>query len=327
MKTLKFQRNLLSTLNLLAVVFIFGVVLGEQIVTATEPPPIFITKWGSQGSGDGQFDLAFGVATDAARNVYVADSRNHRIQKFDSSGNFITKWGSYGSGDGQFIGPGAVATDAAGNVYVADAGNGRIQKFGSTGNFVTKWGSPGSGDGQFDEPFGVATDTAGNVYVAEFSNHRVQKFDSTGTFLTKWGSGGSGDGQFSVPYGVATDAAGNVYVADLYSYRIQKFGPDFHRLLLVEARAQTALLLRAQIERDLAEGIARVSIFYLPAALGGQLEFVRDIVTDVVTQNQNAGFNVANASTFLSTGNQAFANGQYKKAWDNYQSAYKAAVR
>jgi hypothetical protein len=70
-----------------------------------------------------------------------------------------------------------------------------------------------------------------------------------------------------------------------------------------------------------------VSIFYLPATFGGHLEFVRDIVADVVAQNQNAGITVGNASTFLSNGNQASANGQYKKAWDNYQSAYKAAVR
>ena len=68
--------------------------------------------------------------------------------------------------------------------------------------------------------------------------------------------------------------------------------------LSAEAKEHTALLLRAQIERELAEGNARVSLFYLPAALGGQLEFVRDIVTDAVTQNQNAGVNIANASTF-----------------------------
>ena len=43
-----------------------------------------------------------GVAVDSSGNVYVADSGNNRIQKFDSNGTFITKWGSTGTADGQF---------------------------------------------------------------------------------------------------------------------------------------------------------------------------------------------------------------------------------
>ena len=71
----------------------------------------FVTKWGSQGTGDGQFNYPGFVAVDADGYVYVADTYNHRIQKFDSKGTFITKWGSYGSGDGQFNNPDGVALD------------------------------------------------------------------------------------------------------------------------------------------------------------------------------------------------------------------------
>src|SRR5262249_34122237 len=42
----------------------------------------FVTKWGSFGSGDGQFDTTYGVATDAAGNVYVAEFGNNRVEKF-----------------------------------------------------------------------------------------------------------------------------------------------------------------------------------------------------------------------------------------------------
>ena len=65
----------------------------------------FITKFGTFGSGDGQFILPFGVAVNPSKgNVYVADV-NNRIQVFDSSGDFITKFGTLGNGDGQFNKP------------------------------------------------------------------------------------------------------------------------------------------------------------------------------------------------------------------------------
>ena len=68
---------------------------------------------------------------DSSGNVYVSDSENDRMQKFDSSGNFLLKWGSQGTGDGQFQSPKGVAVDSSGNVYVADTNNSRIQKFSS----------------------------------------------------------------------------------------------------------------------------------------------------------------------------------------------------
>jgi DNA-binding beta-propeller fold protein YncE len=91
----------------------------------------FITKWGDIGSEDGQFVQPFGVAVDSSgNNVYVADTRNNRIQKFDSNGTFITKWGNTGSEDGQFVKPFGLAVDSSGNnVYVADTSNNRIQVF------------------------------------------------------------------------------------------------------------------------------------------------------------------------------------------------------
>src|SRR6478672_8246490 len=89
----------------------------------------FITKWGTNGTADGQFNDPWGVAIDSSGSVYVADYGNNRIQKFDSNGKFITKWGTPGSDDGKFSGPAGVAVDSSGNVYVADLANDRIQVF------------------------------------------------------------------------------------------------------------------------------------------------------------------------------------------------------
>src|SRR5580765_5950819 len=136
-----------------------GTFLLALALLATPPPApaeggyVYLTQWGSFGSGNGQFEYPEGVATDAAGNVYVVDQVNLRIQKFTSAGAYLTQWRSGIPQD--------VATDAAGNVYVTDPRNKRIQKFTSDGIYLTQWGSAGSGDGQFVDPTGVATDAAG----------------------------------------------------------------------------------------------------------------------------------------------------------------------
>src|SRR5439155_997999 len=168
--------------------------------TSTTVPPCgtFLLKWG--GPVDGELYYPLAVATDGSGNVYVADSRFSRIQKFDANGTFLTAWGQFGN-------PTGLATDGSGHVYVAEYFNDRIQKFDASGTLLAIWGSPGSGNGQFSAPSGVATDGSGNVYVADAVNSRIQKFDANGTFLATLGSEGDA-------IGVATDGSGNVDVLE-----------------------------------------------------------------------------------------------------------------
>jgi len=89
----------------LAAIVLTALILALLIapVTAGASSYEYVTKWGSLGSGNGQFDYPYGVTVDNSTGyIYVADTWNHRIQKFTSIGSYITKWGSEGSGDGQF---------------------------------------------------------------------------------------------------------------------------------------------------------------------------------------------------------------------------------
>ncbi|MGD0176101.1 MAG: hypothetical protein ABSC50_04665 [Candidatus Bathyarchaeia archaeon] len=172
---LSFRPILLSCLLVATVLLTVGV---------TYPVPVracsncnFLLKWGSSGSGNGQFNEPYGLAVDSAGNVYVTDIGNDRVEKFTSTGAFLNWWGSLGSGNGQFSSPKGVAVDSAGNVYVTDVDNDRVEEFAGTGTFITKWGSgPSPGNGQFNHPGGVAVDSAGNVYVADRFNNRVELF-------------------------------------------------------------------------------------------------------------------------------------------------------
>jgi CSLREA domain-containing protein len=183
----------------------------------------FDFKFGDTGTLNGQLDTPSGVALDAAGNIYVVDSVNNRVQKFDSSGNYVTQWGVFGTANGEFNRPNGVAIDAAGNIYVVDTNNNRVQKFDSSGAFLTQWGSGGSANSEFSQARGIAIDAAGDVYVVDAGNNRIQKFDSSGAYLTQWGSGGSSNGRFNFPIGVEIDRDGNVYVSDALNHRVQKF--------------------------------------------------------------------------------------------------------
>ncbi len=88
----------------------------------------FLGKWGSFGTGDGQFNGPSGIAFDPMGHLYVTDYQNHRVEMFDSDGNFLGKWGSYGTGAGQFFNPYGIAI-RSGLVYVTEVNNCRIQKF------------------------------------------------------------------------------------------------------------------------------------------------------------------------------------------------------
>lgn len=217
------MRTLPVVLAVLAVVI--ASCLNPRAASASIAPttPTFQLKWGTPGWQQGQFSGPWGITADALGNVYVVDSGNNRVQKFDRLGNFITQWGWWGSGDGEFNGPTSVAVGPSGDVYVSDFYNSRIQRFTSTGAYIGQWGGFGAGNGQFNVPLGIAVDRSGNVYVADYGNHRVQKFNGSGSYLTQWGGQGNGNGQFNNPQGVGVSPGGDVYVTDFFNHRVQKF--------------------------------------------------------------------------------------------------------
>ncbi|MGA1842481.1 MAG: 6-bladed beta-propeller [bacterium] len=193
----------------------------------------FLRKWGglwNPGSTDdsqGKFYYPYGVAPDGSGNVFVADTYNHRIQKFTSGGDFIMTWGSYGSDNGQFKYVYGVTVDGNGKLYVSDRTNSRIQIFALDGTFLSKWENYGTADGQLYYPFDVTLNKKnGKFYVADCSNHRVQVFDPDRNFVRAWGSYGTDNGQFKCSRGIAINESGKVFVVDRYNNRVQVFDSD-----------------------------------------------------------------------------------------------------
>ncbi|WP_240419299.1 S-layer homology domain-containing protein [Paenibacillus periandrae] len=137
---------------------------------------------GGKGSSLGEFNYPSGVEVDSSGNVYVADTKNNRIQKLTVATGVWSEWKKSGGGKGSSLGefnePFSVAIDSKGDLFVADSENNRIQKLMVATGIWSEWkksgGGYGSNLGEFKYPSGVAIDSRGNIYVADFSNNRIQ---------------------------------------------------------------------------------------------------------------------------------------------------------
>jgi hypothetical protein len=199
--------------------------------TQITPGVCFVRKWGSGGSGEGQFRNPSGIAISPSNEVYVADGGNYRIQKFSSNGHFITQWGQ-----GQCL----ISRPEDSSVTCLGLLGARIR--GVDASLAPTYLV-------YISSFNVGVDRNGFVYASD-PNARIQKFDSNGMFVSAFGSmcfiegeavdpahlscrdpdGPSGhldigDGQFHILTGMAFDSQGNIYVVE-QNDRVQKFDPN-----------------------------------------------------------------------------------------------------
>lgn len=178
-----------------------------------------VARIGEPGDGPGQFQQPRGVAFDKQGNLYVADTGNHRVQKFDPSGNPIGSWGS----PTDLVEPLAIAVDSAGRVVVLDSGSSWIKRYTADGQLVDQFGGP---DARFYHPRGMTVDAADDVWVADTGTSRVVEFNGKGEQIAVVGAKGKAPGQLGEPTGVAVDSTGGAWVADSANSKVVHFDRD-----------------------------------------------------------------------------------------------------
>lgn len=200
----------------------------------------FIRKWGSYGSGDGQFNRPWSCAVSSRdvsgpgpQMIYVSDTYNHRIQVFDSNGKFVRKWGTRGNGLYQFYYPRGICLsynythcfDHDVSIYISDQYNKRIVCYNSDGTLVREC-TPQTD--LLDEAYNLMVDDENcMVYVVDNWNNCIRKYRKDGSFVKSksWNRYGCSDGQLSNPAGIARgvnpiDGRPIIYIADASNNRI-----------------------------------------------------------------------------------------------------------
>jgi DNA-binding beta-propeller fold protein YncE len=187
-----------------------------------------VARWGTEGTGPGQFTFGRDVVVDAEGFIYAGDygGLNDRIEKFTRDGAFVLEWGGRGEEPGRFQRPQGMAVerrDGEERILVADCANHRIQRFTRDGKFVDAFGKVGTAAGEMRYPYGVAAGADGMLYVSEWGNNRIQRFHPDGRPAGFWGAAGRAAGELATPWEIAAAPDGRLLVADCGNDRVQIF--------------------------------------------------------------------------------------------------------
>jgi DNA-binding beta-propeller fold protein YncE len=192
------------------------------------PPESLVVEriFGRFGVGPGELTAPEAVTVDARGRILVADTGNHRIVRFDSTGTYLDQFGGFGHEDGRFDRPTGVFTGGTLGIWVLDRGNARIVRFDLEGRpvgvVVDLQSDPLRERLGTVEPGGFSADAGGRLVLTDVASDRVIEFDPLGAVLTVRGEFGTQPGRFHDPAGVAVDARGGAWIADAGNRRVQR---------------------------------------------------------------------------------------------------------
>ncbi|MFO7919124.1 MAG: TIGR03663 family protein [Anaerolineae bacterium] len=185
--------------------------------------------WGTFGEVSDPMDagdLLYGprdLVVDEEGYLYISDTGNKRVVKYDPEGNMVKAVGGAGDKEGQMQEPVGLALSPEGDLYVADTWNQRIQVFDSDLNFSHSWAIHAWVDmSVVNKPY-LAVGTGGNVYATDPEDHRIIAFDSQGQLLRVWGQEGSDLASMNLPTGITADMSGHLLVSDSGNGRVLVF--------------------------------------------------------------------------------------------------------
>ncbi len=182
--------------------------------------------FGSEGLGDGAFQLTTDVAVDAEGYLYVSEYYDqNRITKWSADLRFVQAMGEGPVGGVELNRPTGLVIDDEQTLWVADACNHRVVRFSRSGEFLSTFGRMGREPGELRYPYDISLSPEGTLLVCEYGGDRLQWFDKSGRSLGTWGRSGRKPGELSGPWGAVYGPRGRIYVVDSMNSRIQIVQP------------------------------------------------------------------------------------------------------
>lgn len=176
----------------------------------------FIRVIGGAGDQPGQLRSPEGISTDPRGNIYVADTGNNRIQKFDANGKLLNFIGGFGWDSEQFQRPVDICAENGLDVYVADYENRRIERYDKDLNWILSIYSNLRVEDRlrFGFPNSVSLSIHGDLFIVDSDNKRVLKFNSMRQPVQSFGDFDWGEGALSEPQKIHVSRDDQVFVSD-----------------------------------------------------------------------------------------------------------------
>jgi len=182
----------------------------------------FLNSFGSEGTGDGEFQLPTDIAFDAEGFIYVSEYQgNDRITKWTPDLQFVKALGEEPIDGKRLSRPAAIDVDDQQTLWIADACNHRIVRMSLDGDVISTFGGFGSSPGDMRYPYDLNVTPEGNILICEYEGNRLQWFSPEGQSLKIWGQSGRKPGELFAPWGATYGSENRVYIVDSLNSRIQ----------------------------------------------------------------------------------------------------------
>ena len=248
----------------------------------------FLGEFITNGAGAEEMSGPTDMVIDSNNHLFIVDSGNGRIQKYDTFGNHLLtitppypprdidilssgdiivatndtllvygpdgsvkpSIGTAGTNDGEFTYATSVRVISNGNIYVLD-GN-RIQILDSTGNYLSQFTLPlDAGLPQYAETFEVLDN--GTIYIPRRiagAMATIDYFSSTGTLQGNFGSVGTSDNNFNISIRSLRVGTAGIYIGDAANLTLWQPNGTFIRRLTSKGTANSEFHFPTDVKID-----------------------------------------------------------------------------
>ncbi len=209
------------------------------VVAAQEPktsPVQFLFEFPGEPVSGLALSEPHAIAIDDKGTIYLADTGNNRVLKFDKKGRFLDIVGGFGWRQEEFDRPVDLSARSLLDVFIVDFNNERIERYDRDLNYISSLHSDeNTGESrQFGFPVSVDISKHGELFICDSESDRILKLNSFGTAVLSFGDFNEGEGRLQSPAHievtdedlvyVSDDKAGEIVVFDYYGNFVRRLG-------------------------------------------------------------------------------------------------------